>query len=238
MKMCVVAARAGSKGLPDKNIKSFAAKPLLAHSIDQAKMSGIFDIIAVTSDSQLYLDIGREAGANLLITRPDELATDFAGKPPVLRHALLEGEREFGGEIEVLVDLQPTSPLRAPSDITGAVNKLLANPELNNVVSVGPAKASPYYTLVEGLPDGRIQLSKPEARFVRRQDLPDCYQLNGSVYAWRRQAVLDAMPALTDKTSFWLMDEACNVDIDTPLDFAIAAFVAHHHFGWPETELD
>lgn len=237
MKMCVVAARAGSKGLPDKNVKQFAGKPLLAHSIDQAKASGIFDILAVTSDSQVYLDIGREAGANLLIRRPDELATDFAGKPPVLRHALLEGERQFGGEIDVLVDLQPTSPLRTPSDIVGAVEKLLADPGLKNVVSVGPAKASPYYTLVEGLSDGRIQLSKAEAKFVRRQDLPDCYQLNGSIYAWRRQPILDAMPALTDKTSFWLMDEACNVDIDTPLDFAIAAFVAHYHFGWPETHL-
>ncbi len=90
---------------------------------------------------------------------------------------------------------------------------------------------------MEGLSDGRIQLSKAEAKFVRRQDLPDCYQLNGSIYAWRRQPILDAMPALTDKTSFWLMDEACNVDIDTPLDFAIAAFVAHYHFGWPETHL-
>lgn len=237
MKMCVIAARAGSKGLPDKNIKPFAGKPLLAHSIDQAKASGLFDIIAVSSDSQIYLEIGRDAGANLLIRRPSELATDFAGKPPVLRHALFEGEREFDGKIEVLVDLQPTSPLRAPSDIAGAVDRLLANPDLNNVVSVGPAKASPYYTLVEGLEDGRIQLSKAEAKFVRRQDLPDCYQLNGSIYAWRRRPIIDAMPALNDKTSFWLMDEACNVDIDTPLDFAIAAFVAHHHFGWPVTDL-
>lgn len=237
MKMCVVAARAGSKGLPDKNIKPFAGKPLLAHSIDQAKASGLFDFLAVTSDSQRYLDIGREAGANLLIRRPDELATDFIGKPPVLRHALLEAEREFGGEVEVLVDLQPTSPLRTSSDIVGAVEKLLANKGLLNVISVGLAKASPYYTLVERLPDDRIQLLKADANFVRRQDLPDCYQLNGSIYAWRRQPILDAMPALTEKSSFWLMEEACNVDIDTPLDFAIAAFVAHYHFGWPKTDL-
>ena len=61
MKMCVVAARAGSKGLPDKNIKMFAGKPLLAHTVEQARESGIFDIIAVTSDSDRYLEIGRDA---------------------------------------------------------------------------------------------------------------------------------------------------------------------------------
>ena len=236
MKMCVVAARAGSKGLPDKNIKAFAGKPLLAHSVEQAIASGVFDIIAVSSDSQRYLDVGREAGANLLITRPDELATDFISKPPVLRHALLVAEAEADREIETFFDLQPTSPLRTPDDILGADRRLEESPELFNVVSVSRAKASPYYTLVEEAPDGRIVLSKPEGgRYGRRQDLPKCYELNGSIYAWRRQPIMDEMPSLTDKSGFWLMPDECNFDIDTPLDFAIAAFVATHHFGWPET---
>lgn len=236
MKMCVVAARAGSKGLPDKNIKTFAGKPLLAHSIEQAIASGIFDVIAVSSDSQRYLDAGREAGANLLIPRPDELATDFISKSPVLRHALLVAEAAGGCEIETLFDLQPTSPLRAPDDILGAYRKLEERPELFNVVSVSSAKASPYYTLVEETLDGRIVLSKPEGeKYRRRQDLPNCYELNGSIYAWRRQPIIDEMPSLTEKSGFWLMPDECNFDIDTPLDFAIAAFVATHHFGWPET---
>lgn len=236
MKMCVVAARAGSKGLPDKNIKPFAGKPLLAHTIDQARAAGIFDIIAVSSDSDRYLDIGREAGATLLIKRPDELATDFVAKPPVLRHALEVAEAEAGGAMEMFFDLQPTSPLRMPADIPGAAAKLAADPTLNNVVSVSRAKASPYYTLVEETGDGRIALSKPrESRFGRRQDLPNCYELNGSIYAWRRQPIIDQMPALTDRTGFWLMADECNFDIDTPLDFEIAAFVAQRHFGWPAT---
>jgi len=236
MKMCVVAARSGSKGLPEKNIKMFAGKALLAHTVEQAVASGIFDIVAVTSDSERYLDIGREAGANLLIDRPAELATDTISKPPVLRHALGMAEAEAGQEMEMLFDLQPTSPLRTPADIPGAARTLAERPDLYNVVSVSHAKASPYYTLVEETGDGRVELSKPQdGRYGRRQDLPSCYELNGSIYAWRREPILKEMPALTDKTGFWLMADECNFDIDTPLDFAIAAFVAHHHFGWPET---
>lgn len=236
MKMCVVAARAGSKGLPDKNVKVFAGKPLLAHTVEQARQSGIFDIIAVTSDSERYLQIGREAGANLLVKRPAELATDTISKPPVLRHALAVAEAHAGQEMEMLFDLQPTSPLRMPGDIPGAARTLTERPELWNVVSVSHAKASPYYTLVEETADGRVELSKAkDARYGRRQDLPSCYELNGSIYAWRREPILAEMPALTDKTGFWLMAEECNFDIDTPLDFAIAGFVAHYHFGWPET---
>ncbi|OCW56997.1 acylneuraminate cytidylyltransferase family protein [Hoeflea olei] len=236
MKMCVVAARAGSKGLPDKNIKMFAGKPLLAHTVAQAMESGIFDIIAVTSDSARYLAVGREAGANLLIDRPAELATDTISKPPVLRHALAMAEAEAGQEMEMLFDLQPTSPLRTPADIPGAARTLNDRPELYNVVSVSHAKASPYYTLVEETADGRVELSKPrDGRYGRRQDLPACYELNGSIYAWRREPIIAEMPALTEKTGFWLMPDECNFDIDTPLDFAIAGFVAHHHFGWPET---
>jgi CMP-N-acetylneuraminic acid synthetase len=235
MKMCVVAARSGSKGLPDKNIKSFAGRPLLAHTVEQAVQSGIFDIISISSDSDRYLDIGREAGANLLVKRPDELATDFVAKPPVLSHALRTAEMEVGREIEMFFDLQPTSPLRTPADIPGAAQKLEANADLLNVVSVARAKASPYYTLVEETADGRIELSKPGMQYGRRQDLPNCYELNGSIYAWRRQPIVDERPALTERTGFWLMDDECSFDIDTPLDFAVAAFVASHHFGWPET---
>lgn len=236
MKMCVVAARAGSKGLPDKNIKPFAGRPLLAHTVEQAVQSRIFDVIAISSDSDRYLDVAREAGANFIIKRPDELATDFISKPPVLRHALSAVENEAGCEIEMFFDLQPTSPLRTANDIPGAAAKLRENPHLLNVVSVVRAKASPYYTLVEETPDGLIELSKPGAKFGRRQDLPNCYELNGSIYAWRRQPILDELPALTNRTGFWLMTDECGFDIDTPLDFAVAAFVAQHHFGWPQTD--
>lgn len=237
MKLCAIAARAGSKGLPGKNVKMFAGRPLLQHTVAQAVASGCFDAVAITSDSPLYLDIAREAGADLLIERPAELASDTISKPPVLRHALEVAEKHLGGTVEVLVDLQPTSPLRRPEDIPGAIDVLLRNEALADVVSVSAAKASPYFTLVEDVGDGRISLSKPRPdKVTRRQDAPPVYELNGSIYVWRREAILQELPAINDRTGYWVMPKECSFDIDTSLDFDIAAFVAHKHFGWPPTE--
>lgn len=233
MKLCVIAARAGSKGLPGKNSKMFVGKPLLAHSIEQAKISGVFDYVALSSDSEIYLGIGREAGADLLIERPKELASDLVGKPPVLSHALRHAEELTGNEFSIFCDLQPTSPLRTTKDILGAVEKLTANPELKNVVSVCTASGSPYYTLLEEREDGCVNnLVTTPTSFSRRQDLPRCLELNGSIYVWRRESILQELPAVTENTGYWLMEDACNFDIDTDLDFSIAEFVAKHHFGW------
>lgn len=231
MKICVVAARSGSKGLPDKNIKSFMGKPLLSHTVEQAVNSRLFDVVLVSSDSQKYLEIGKSAGADLLLLRPDYLSTDTAGKPPVLKHAMLEAENILQKKVDIIVDLQPTSPLRRREDIEGAILTLQKNTALKNVVSVCVAKSSPYYTLVEENSDGTVSLSKPlGARFERRQDIPVCYDLNGSIYAWRRQPILEELPSLTDATGFWLMPDECNYDIDTEIDFEIAEFIAKKYY--------
>jgi CMP-N-acetylneuraminic acid synthetase len=234
--MCVVAARAGSKGLPGKNVRLFAGKPLLAHSVEQAVRSGVFDCVAVSSESPEYLEVGRAAGATLLLDRPGALAADDTPKMPVLRHALEAAERHLQRPIEVLVDLQPTSPLRRPEDIAGAVAHLEANPSFANVVSVSAAKASPYYTIVEPRPDGTIVLSKPLPRaFDRRQDAPEVFALNGSIYAWRRDAIMTGSTTLTERTGYWVLPAEYSADIDTQLDFDIAAFIAERYLGWPAT---
>lgn len=236
MRLCVVAARAGSKGMPEKNIATFAGRPLLAHSIAQAVASGCFDAVAISSDSPLYCEIGAEAGATLLIERPASLAGDEVSKPPVLHHALRVAEKEIGQEVQVLADLQPTSPLRREEDIPGAIEMLESRKTLLNVVSVSPTHCSPYFTLVEPRPDGTLVMCKEaQQRHARRQDLPAVYRLNGSMYVWRRDAVTRELPALTEATGYWLMPEECGYDIDTPLDFEIAEFVAQRHFGWPRT---
>jgi N-acylneuraminate cytidylyltransferase len=211
---------------------------LLSHSVAQAVESEQFDVVAVSSDSAEYLEIGRDAGATLCIERPTRLAADETAKPPVLAHAMEAAEAFAGRQAEMVVDLQPTSPLRRPEDIAGAITTLAARHDLLNVVSVTEAKASPYYTLVEETTEGYARLSKPPpSAFGRRQDIPRSYALNGSIYVWRRQAVADLLPALTPRTGLWVMPDICAFDIDTALDFEIAAFVAHRHFGWPETPL-
>ncbi len=236
-RLAIIAARSQSKGLPGKNIKMFAGRPLLAHSIVQAKNSGQFDCVACSSDDERYLAIAMEAGADLAIKRPEELASDLAAKLPVLRHAVTTAEAHAALTFDTVVDLQPTSPLRRPEDIPGAIAQLEANPQFENVVSVCAAADSPYYTLVEMSPAGVATLSKvpPGGQQARRQDIPSVWRLNGSIYAWRRAALWQNERAVTAATGIWVMPDVCGFDIDLALDFALAAYVAEHEFGWPAT---
>lgn len=227
----IIAARAGSRGLPGKNVRSFRGRPLLAYAVEQAVRSEAFEEIAVTSDSEAYLEVADKAGATLLVMRPAELASDCAPKAPVLSHALREAEARTGRRYATVADLQPTSPLRRPRDVVGALKTLAERPELINVVSVCAARASPYYTMVELRADGTVEPAKslPE-RATRRQDAPEIYVLNGAVYAWRREAVIDGLHALTERTGIWVMPDECAVDIDTEVDFEIAEFLYARYF--------
>src|SRR5689334_22114775 len=125
-RLCTLCARGGSKGVRGKNARLLAGKPMLAHSLEQAQAAGIFDALAVSSDSDEILDIAARHGVQHLVKRPDELATDTAAKLPVIRHCVAEVERRTGSRFGTLVDLDATSPLRLPSDIREAVSLLEA----------------------------------------------------------------------------------------------------------------
>ena len=112
-RICTICARGGSKGVPGKNIRLLGGKPLIIWSIEQAHESKLFDMVAVSSDSQEILDIALSGGADLVVQRPNEMATDQASKLPAIRHCLLEAEKALGRECQALVDLAATSPLRS-----------------------------------------------------------------------------------------------------------------------------
>jgi N-acylneuraminate cytidylyltransferase/CMP-N,N'-diacetyllegionaminic acid synthase len=177
-RLCTICARGGSKGVKGKNLKTLLGKPLIAHSISQAKASGLFDLVAVSSDSDEILAVARAWGADHLVKRPDELATDQAAKLPVIRHCVTEVERLAGKMFETLVDLDATSPLRVPEDIRDAV-ELLEKSGAGNVITAMPARRSPYFNLVELDENGIVHLSKPPRNaIVRRQDAPMCFDMN------------------------------------------------------------
>ena len=123
-KICSICARGGSKGVKNKNIRFLSGKPLIAHSIIQAKNTGLFDIIAVSSDSDEILDVANQWGADYLIKRPPEMAADHSPKVPAIQHCILEAEKLFGAKFEMIVDIDATSPLRLPEDINAAVRLL------------------------------------------------------------------------------------------------------------------
>ncbi len=218
-RICTICARGGSKGVKNKNIRELAGKPLIAHTIDQARSSGLFELIAVSSDSSEILDTARRYGADLMVERPPELATDTADKLPAIRHCVQDAEKHAGKRFDVVVDLDATSPLRLPEDICGAVD-LLETRGVSNVITAAPARRSPYFNLVELGADEVVRLSKPLARaIVRRQDSPPCFDMNASIYVWRRDALFNHPTVFAADTRLFVMPEERSTDIDSELDF-------------------
>ena len=223
--ICTICARGGSKGVPGKNIRMLMGKPLIGHSISQAKAAGFFAAIAVSSDSDEILDVARQCGADVLIKRPDELASDTAGKLPAILHAVAETENRLGFTADYLLDLDATSPLRLPEDIQ-ACARLLIETEAPCVITGTPAHRSPYFNLVERRPNGTVHLSKQlPAPVLRRQDSPECYDMNASIYGWRRDALRDNPRVFYPDTRIYVMPQDRSFDIDEEMDFAIVAMI-------------
>ena len=220
-RICTICVRGGSKGLKSKNILPLAGRPLLAHSILHAKESGLFDIIAVSSDSAEILNVAHEWGADLMVTRPDEMATDQASKLPAIRHAVIEAEAKFGATYDLVVELDATSPLRLVEDIRKAV-ELQEIRGVTNVITAAPARHSPYFNLVELTAEGFVRISKkPEKPILRRQDSPRCFDMNASIYVWQRNAFVENPAVFYSDTLLYEMPNERSVDIDSPLDFEI-----------------
>lgn len=226
-RICTICARGGSKGVKNKNLRELLEKPLIAHSILQAKESKLFDVIAVSSDSDEILRVSKEYGADYVIKRPNELATDTAAKLPVIQHCVKEVEQLSNLQFDFMTDIDATSPLRTIEDIQNAINLLERHKDASNLITATNARRSPYFNLVEEDEDGYVYISKPlEETVVRRQDAPKAYDMNASIYAWKRESFFSAQSVFTDKTILYIMPEERSQDIDSELDFEIVKLLA------------
>jgi len=225
-RLAVICARGGSKGVKGKNLRLLAGKPLIAHTIEQAKDSGVFDWIAISSDSAEIRETGLAWEADFAIERSLVLANDTAPKIPAIRHCADAVEGLAGTRLDTIVDLDATAPLRSLDDIRGAV-AMLESSDAGNVVSGMPARRSPYFNLVELDERGRVHLSKkPDTTVARRQDAPRCFDLNASIYVWRRESLFsNCDSALADNTILFEMPEERSIDIDNEIDFAFVEFM-------------
>ena len=214
-----ICARGGSKGLVGKNLKDLGGRPLIEHSLDQALLAGIFKKIVVSSDCP---EIQKYAAkkADLIIKRPPELALDTSAKLPVIKHALLKAEEVFSLSFDIVVDLDVTSPLRSVEDIKKATAKLI-DEDLDNVLTVCKARKTPYFNQASlderGYAILPIDLNKQKV--TRRQDAPLCYDLNASIYPFKREALLRAETVFLEKTGLYEMPFERSIDIDSEVDF-------------------
>lgn len=221
-RVAVICARGGSKGVPGKNTRLLGGRPLIAWTISQAVETGLFDCVAVSSDSAEILEAAKVAGANFLVDRPAEMASDTASVHPAIAHCLSAIEAELAITIESFVFLQVTSPFRAVDDIKQAVALWDAHCP-SNVVSVTTAQSSPYFTLLEEHADGNITLSKPsDPPLARRQDAPACWALNGAVYVFDRTRYAQDPCVLYPDTRIVQMPAERSLDIDTEFDWRMA----------------
>jgi CMP-N,N'-diacetyllegionaminic acid synthase len=229
--IATICARGGSKGLPGKNIRLFAGKPLIVHTIEQALACPLLDAVFVSTDDAAIAHIARAAGATVPYLRPAELASDTAAKLPAIEHLVqhLEHLEQGHQRIARIVDLQPTSPLREAQDITLALN---ACPDMPLTVSVRPAQDNPYFNMVERGADGRMTLCKGQGN-TRRQDSPAVYALNGSIYVWQRAALAQAavQGLWSVELGVYEMPHWKSVDIDDLDDFEYAEWLHHKHKG-------
>jgi N-acylneuraminate cytidylyltransferase len=189
--LAVIPARGGSKGLPRKNVLPFLGHPLIAHSIMLARLCPEIERLVVSTDSDEISAIANEYECDVII-RPTELAQDTSPMWPVLQHAMREVEKQDGKQYGSLMLLDPTSPSRLPEDVRGFVEQLASTPEADGIICVSQPEFSPFWHCVIEKDGWMTDLIDGAESFIRRQDLPITYRINGMLYLWRRQHVFQA----------------------------------------------
>ncbi|MCC7408556.1 MAG: N-acetylneuraminate synthase family protein [Phycisphaeraceae bacterium] len=238
--LCVILGRAGSKGLPGKNVAMLAGRPLVAHTIEQAKASRRVDRVVVSTDGAEIAAAARAAGAEVVM-RPAELATDTATVDGAARHAVEEVERRHGARCDAVVILYANVPIRPAGLIDQAVEKLITSGG-DSVQSVCPVgKLHPYWMRRLTGAHGDV-LDPYQANDVyRRQDLPAVYQLDGGIIAVRRESLFIVEPgqphAFLGRDRRAVVTAAGSVvDIDDAKDLAVARAMMENPPAAPEAE--
>jgi CMP-N-acetylneuraminic acid synthetase len=217
-----ICARKGSKGVRLKNIRPLLGLPLIAHTIRQALEWPRKARVLVSTDSEEIAEIARKYGADAPFLRPERLATDSIAKMPVLIHALKQAEEHYREKFDVLLDLDPTSPVRTVDDIEHGWNVFRGS---NKAVcfSVVRARKNPYFNMVERDANGHVRLVKTlEGPFASRQAAPAVYDMNASIYFYTREFLFSEPRSLWEgDPEFFEMGPESAFDIDEERDFLI-----------------
>lgn len=230
-----IGARKGSKGVPRKNFREICGKPLIDWSLDQLFAHPAVDAVVVSTDDEEIYDHAVAKGALAIGLRPAHLATDQAGKWGVWAHALDASQALLDRPVMAFLDLDCTSPLRLPEDISGALD-LFAREAPDMVMSCCEARKNPYFNLVEPDASGALHVSKPlPGGVVARQQAPVVYEHAASTYVVAPDYLHRSKGLWEGRVIPYLMPPERCVDIDSPFDFRLVEFLlkeaqegAHH----------
>jgi N-acylneuraminate cytidylyltransferase len=217
----IIPARGHSKAVPRKNIRPLLGKPLLAYTVECSRASGLFDRLVLSTDSGEIAAVGAELGLEVPFLRPPDLAKDDTPMRPVVEH-MVNTLEEQGWKPDIVVLLQPTSPLRQPRHIQEAV-RLLKEWRCDAVVTVVqiPDRFAPQKALK--LVDGRLHFFDPEGqRITRRQMLEPTYSRDGTVYAFWRDTLMEKHSLYGDDWRPLILPLHETLTIDTLADWAEA----------------
>ncbi|RKF17812.1 acylneuraminate cytidylyltransferase family protein [Alginatibacterium sediminis] len=213
-------ARGGSKGLPGKNIKPLAGKPLIRYSIDTALNSPSIDRVFVSTDDFDIAKVANDAGV-VVIDRPSELATDTSPEWLSWRHAI-EWVNEHYGTFDGFVSLPATSPLRSVEDVESAISRLKVV-DADICISISPASRSPYFNMVKYLGEDLVELvNSPVSDIIRRQDAPKVFDITTVIYVISPNFVLNRYGLFSGKVTSIEVPKERAVDIDDIYDFKLA----------------
>lgn len=235
MNIAVIPARGGSKRIPRKNIRPFAGKPMIAHSIDIARQSGVFDRIVVSTDDEEIAQIARDFSAEVPFVRPAAIADDQAGTGAVIAHAV-EFLRKQGAHLSAVCCIYATAPFMRAEDLRESL-ALLDGSDLDYVFAA-TTFASPIFRSFRESERGGLEMFFPDKYSVRSQDLPEALHDAAQFYWGRPQVWLDQRKVFGPSSAVVRIPRWRVQDIDTVEDWtraeAMASYLSSHDQSSPE----
>ncbi|HDK7167351.1 TPA: acylneuraminate cytidylyltransferase family protein [Clostridium botulinum] len=220
----LIPARGGSKGLPGKNIRNLNGKPLIEYAINEAKKSKYMDRLIVSTNDYGIAKICEELGAEIPFMRPNKLAQDNSKVIDTYIYTLNKLKEEFNYIVDILVIIQPTSPLRTVHHIDSCI-ELFFNKNADSVVTVCEVEHSPYWYKVLNKENKIESFIEYENSNDNRQQLPKVYRPNGAVYVFKKDLIINKKSYYTDKSYGYIMKNEDSIDIDSIIDFKFAEFL-------------
>ncbi|MDX3775246.1 pseudaminic acid cytidylyltransferase [Chromatiaceae bacterium AAb-1] len=218
MKVAIIPARGGSKRIPRKNIREFCGKPMLAYPIESAQQSGCFDRIVVSTEDPAIAKLAISYGAEVPFIRPAELADDYTGTTPIIRHALQQLIAQ-GDKPEYCCCIYATSPLLQPEALQQALQTLLQHPDIDFVFSAARFSFPIQRALLQSSSGGVIPFD-PDSIRKRSQDLPATYHDAGQFYWGKTTAWLDPQAGVfSERSRMQILPDHLVQDIDTEDDW-------------------